>query len=396
MGFTLIPMLGLISPLIALPAITATHGASAWVAVAVGQSLGLTASVLIELGWALNGPQRVARASDAAGRRYLILSIATKCSVLVPTAILATLLAFSLTHEHRVEAMMVAFASALTGLSPTWYFIGVGSPAGALISESGPRVIFMVVSATMIGLGGPLWLFPVIGLGVPALAAPVLAILLTRASVKSLARWTFRRILSIVWLQRLALSGRAVSAFYISLPTALVGIVSPSSVGTFAAADRLMRMGLAVLSSVPNSLQRYVGVPATVNGRLRRAERAIVGNVALGLVAGLTFAALAPAVSSFIFSGVVSVSGDLAWASCVVILVVCTSRATGNLALVSARRIEAITRSAVAGALVGVPGVLVLAAHFGVIGGMLGALAAESTVLLVQLLALRRKSHSRQ
>ncbi|AAT88561.1 hypothetical protein Lxx06010 [Leifsonia xyli subsp. xyli str. CTCB07] len=44
------------SPLLALPAIAHTAGAEGWAAIAIGQSLGGAAGVLVELGWGSPAP----------------------------------------------------------------------------------------------------------------------------------------------------------------------------------------------------------------------------------------------------------------------------------------------------------------------------------------------------
>ena len=54
------PALSAVTPLIAIPAITSTAGARGWEAYALGLSIGSAACVIIELGWPLTGPQRVA------------------------------------------------------------------------------------------------------------------------------------------------------------------------------------------------------------------------------------------------------------------------------------------------------------------------------------------------
>jgi hypothetical protein len=66
------------------------------------------------------------------------------------------------------------------------------------------------------------------------------------------------------------------------------------------------------------------------------------------------------------------------------------SRATGGLALVALQRVDAIALSATVGAIVGVPAILLGAWGLGALGAVLGEIAAESSVLVVQLHALRR------
>ena len=84
LSYLAVPLLNAVSPLLALPAITAHFGGSAWAAIAVGQSLGGTAGVIVELGWGLSGSQRVARMSPRNRANAFGVSLVAKAIVGVP------------------------------------------------------------------------------------------------------------------------------------------------------------------------------------------------------------------------------------------------------------------------------------------------------------------------
>ena len=65
LAYAAFPMIGAVTPLLAIPAISQQFGAPGWASIAVGQSVGAAASVAVELGWGLTGPQAVA-ATDRA------------------------------------------------------------------------------------------------------------------------------------------------------------------------------------------------------------------------------------------------------------------------------------------------------------------------------------------
>lgn len=387
-AFVAIPMLSAVTPLLAFPAISSNFGASGWAAIALGQSFGAAAAVLIELGWGLTGSQRVARAAEVNRRRILAASVATKLVVL-PVSIPAALLAAFFAPEFAIEAALACVGSAFVGLTSIWFFIGVGRPAKILLTDAVPKLTFVALAAIWMNLGGPLAAFG-IALIFSAVTALILALVTTRIRVRDFPIGRSGRVRFLLRAQMTALSGRAVSALYIALPVALVGIVAPSALPVFASAERLQRLGLSVLQAAPNALQGWVGGEPNVELRVRRAGRALSLNIALGVISGVGFAITAPVASELIFAGVSTIPPGLAWISGGVIFLVCVSRATGGIVLVALRRVGTVSFSALVGAIVGVPAILVLASVSGAAGALIGEAMAEASVLTVQISALRK------
>lgn len=387
-GFLLLPMVSALSPLVALPAVTSQFGATGWGAIAIGQSIGSAASVLVELGWGLTGPQKVARANPGGRRQTYVLALATKLLIAIPAAALAAVVAFWLSRDYPWEASLTAVGATMFGLSATWFFIGTHAPGKILLTDALPRVVIVVASAIGIHFGGPLALYG-FGLLVPSLLAPLLGAFAIGARLTALDHFTSRRLWFIVRCQLMALGGRAASAAYMALPVTLVGIVAPGAVPVFASAERLQRMTLTVLQAAPNMLQGWVGQEPTFESRFRRSQRAMLLNAALGVFSGTSFAVLAPTAARLLFSNAVSIDYSISSLCGIMICVVCTSRATGGIALVTLRRINQITLSAVVGAGVGIPAILILSSVLGTPGAVLGEICAEVSVLVVQLFALR-------
>ncbi|WP_157603245.1 hypothetical protein [Rathayibacter sp. Leaf299] len=370
--------------------ITSRFGDPGWQSVAIGTSIGSAAAVLVELGWGLNGPQRVARASLRNRRQTLALSSSTKALVYAPLAVAAGSIAFLLADSFRVEGALVAAGTAGAGLSLSWFFVGTREPGRLVVTDAIPRVIAVVVASLLMLSGLGLWVYGAVALILPGVAAPLLGLQRTGVRFADFQRLSVGRLARTVRSQLAALSGRALSAVYIALPVALVSIVAPGAVSVFAAAERLQRMYLTVLIAVPNLMQSWVGGASTADERLARARRGILLNAGFGLVAGGIFTAIAPFASSLIFSGVATIPWQVAALCGAMIFVVCTSRATGNLALVALRRIDVIAYSALAGTIVGVPSILGFSSLLGPAGAVLGELLAEATVLAVQLSGVAR------
>jgi O-antigen/teichoic acid export membrane protein len=386
-GFVLLPAISLLIPLLVLPGITRSLGAAGWVAVAVAQSLGGAGSVLVDLGWSTTATQRVARQSPANRSRHLAWSLAVRSIAGVPVALVAAAMAAVLVSDHRAEAAALAAIVTLSGNGTQWFFVGIGSPRMLVWTDAVPRVVLLGVAMIVMAHLPSLWVY-VAAMGLGSLASTVGAIVLARCHWTDLRGLTRRRLGRILAIQFTALSARALSAGYIALPIALVGIVAPASVPTFAAAERLQRTALSGLQMFPNAMQGWVGSP-TGSERLRRARLAVVSNVGLGVVCGSVYALAAPTVSHWLFSGVATISFSLSVFSGLLILITCTSRATGGLMLVSLGRVGGITQSAAAGLVVGVPAIVIGALLAGAHGALAAEVLTEAVVLAVQFRAIR-------
>ncbi|WP_306899815.1 hypothetical protein [Arthrobacter sp. B1I2] len=180
------------------------------------------------------------------------------------------------------------------------------------------------------------------------------------------------------------MAGRALSGLYIALPVALVTWVAPGSVAIFAAAERLQRICLQLLDAVPNVMQNWLGRAVEPNERNSRIRRAIAWNALLGVVAATAFTLSAPFISKYVFAGAANIPIQLAALSGALIFVVSISKATGNLALVALQRVKVITISALSGALVGIPLILLGSATYGAMGGLIAEIVAEVVVLTIQ------------
>jgi hypothetical protein len=326
------------------------------------------------------------------------LALYSKVFVLAVVGPLIAIAAFNLAPEFKLASAITALGSAALGLSPVWFFIGTGRPSRILYSDTLQRILLTAVGGALLLAGQPLVVLALTTL-LSGMLAPTLGYCFAKAGAGAgekepgaqRQRVSGRSILMSYREQSAALVGRAFSATYISLPIAIVTIASPASVPLFAAAERLQRMGLGVLQSIPNSMQGWVGEAKGTADSEIRVRKSIVVNCALGVVTGLGFWLTGPALSHVIFTGTATIPYSLSGVCGVVVFLTCVSRATGGLALVARDRIRAITYSAAAGGIIGLAAIAILASSLGAVGGMLGEVAAEATVLIVQILFLCRR-----
>ncbi|RLP77809.1 glycosyltransferase [Mycetocola tolaasinivorans] len=394
LGFSMLPAITALIPIITIPAITSTTGAAGWVAVAIGQSVGGVGAVVVELGWSAMGSQRVSRQSHGNARQNAALALTLRLVVSLPIAALSGVIAALISPEHAAESAGVAMATALAANNLVWFFVGIGKPRLILFTDALPRAILALVSVWAVYATGSLWPY-VITLLVANLASVFLGSMALGLRPRHMAGFTVVRMLVALRFHTVVLTARLLSATYIVLPTTLVSLVSPSSVAVFSAADRLQRMALNALSSLPNTFQSWVGKNQR-DERVRRSFLAIAVNTGFGIVAGTLFALFAPWLSHVLFSGVATVEPAFAVVCGFIILTTCISRTTGGIMLPALGRMRALTVSAASGLVVGVPTILIGASLFGAAGALIGALISEVTVLTVQIIAIRGALSSRK
>lgn len=389
-GYLAVPVLNAVSPLIALPAITATHGGAAWSAIAIGQSLGGTAGVIIELGWGLSGSQRVARMSARNRGRVFAISLVTKLVVAVPVLAVAVPTAFMLTPDFGVIAALIALASGLAALGAGWIFVGMMRPRLFLVTEVLPRTVLVAASAFAISSGLPLVLYPV-ALLLASLSPPVTAALVLGTRPADLRALGPRRLAAVIRMQGHALSTNVFSSIYLSLGTTVATLGSVNATLLYASVDRLKRMVQQVVLTQQYVLKGWVGREVDPAQRVARAIRATLVTAVVGVLCGIAFGFAAPAAAGFVFSGTVAIPPLAAAIAGANLAVVCVSMATGAVLLVTLGRVGAIARSAAVGAAIGLPAIFVGALLWEGTGALAGQLLAEIAVILVQLWAIRAR-----
>jgi O-antigen/teichoic acid export membrane protein len=389
-GFILIPLIGALSPLLVIPALTQSYGIASWASLALAQSLGSAAGVAVELGWGLNGPQRVARAGVRAQRQLFALSLSTKVMVAALLTGPVVMLTWILSPQDKVEALLMAFVTMLSALSPAWFFIGTGHPLRILTLDALPRLAANAGTAALFAwTAAPLVVYPAL-LFLGALTPPLLAWKVIGSRMSTVAAFGWARLLRLIAAQGIALQGRAASAVYIALPVTIVGAVSPSALVLFSAAERMQRLTLALLAAFPNALQSWVGKSGAVSERDRRIVRAVLANAVLGLCAGTAFAVFGDVAADILFGGQISLPSEILVLCGGVIAITCLSRSTGGLGLVAIKKLRGLRNSALLGAVLGPILISLGASQGGAQGAVLGEVLTELAVLTVQSAVLIR------
>jgi len=393
-GFAGLPFLSLVTPLLFLPVLARVAGADAWVAFAVGQSIGGFFALIVSLGYNTVGPRMVAVSSQETRPLLLAISLRARILLWVPSTVVAIALSLAIAPSlHRAEAALMATAMTLTGLSSAWYMIGLGSAGSIAIFEIFPRIAATLASGAIVLVGGSvLWY-------------PVLLILAIVIGVGSYARQTLRSgfwadsqwkdIAHVLRSNRAATATEVSAGLYNSLSVTFVGAsASTSQAASYVSGDKLYRMGQYSVSALGNALQGWV----VENGPQefgRRARVSFALHLGLGLIGCATFALLGPWLSALLFGAGVAIDEMTALGLGVATIAIALGTTLGRVTLVGMGGNRAFLISVLLAACVGVPAIIFLSAAFGAAGGAWGLAIGEFVSVIAQsvsLTLLRRRS----
>ncbi|SIS16249.1 hypothetical protein [Microbacterium sp. RURRCA19A] len=292
LGFGSLPLLASLAPLLLLGVVSRASTLDQWAALNIGQAIGSFATAATMFGWQVVGPPAVALTPSEHGRRttyasswWLRLGV---FGVVTPAAVALSVVT-SPGGTGGLAALMCV-AAAMSGLSMTWYAIGVGRARLITGFEVFPRMLSLAVGAGLVAVTRePSW-YPAAIVGGIVVA---LTVFHRRYFSWSIPPWPGATALraavrtSAPGAGVLMLAGVRSAA---PVPAAtLVG--ATGSVAFLASADRLYRYSLFSVSALGDALQNWV---LERGGRGRRQRVALVLHGALGVGGALGLAVLGP------------------------------------------------------------------------------------------------------
>ena len=385
-GFTVLPLLSLVTPFLLLPVVARVAGPSGWSSFVAGQAVGMVGATVVFWGWNVGGPVLVAQASSAVERaevyaaslrtRYLLL-----LGVVPAAAVVSALVA---QPGHRVDASAMAVATSLLGLSPSWFGIGVGDPWLLFWYDTMPRVVAAVLGAGVVWATGFVWTYPVL----LALSVAVSLVAFRRRVVAGVDGTSPFPVSQSGGELRTHLGTAGINlaaTAYASTPVPIVTVAfRPDVSSSFASADAAYRLGLFTVTAVGNAFQGWTLEGA--GGERRSRHRAAFGaHLVLGVVGGLLFAALGPWVTGFVFGPDVAAPRDVCvWYGVAFLFLSVSTPPIRNL-LVPAGRVRLVLGWTLGSAVVGLV-LMIGAAVAGWSAGVAAGMAVSEAVLLAGLL----------
>lgn len=382
-SFAALPFLSLITPFLFLPILARLAGADAWLAIALGQSAGGFFALVVSLGYNTVGPARVARADQSQRLDLLSSSIHARVTLLIPCSIAAIAVAVAVAPSGtRLLAGVMAFGMTLTGLSSSWYMIGLGRALLIALYEIAPRLLATIVAAIILITTGQVIWYPVL-LTIASIVS-VSSFVVPRVGLTALARFSARDVVAQASANGSALATEVAAGAYNSLSVVLVGAATtPTAAASYVSGDKLYKIGQYAVSAVGNSVQGWVveDGPAVF---LRRVRVSLVVHTVVGVIGLLIFALAGPALSALLFGPEVAIDEATALGLGVATLGIALGTALGRVTLVALGLTRQFMFSVLSAAAVGVPSIVILAGLWGAAGGAWGLAIGETVSVVLQ------------
>lgn len=383
LAFAGLPFLALLTPFLFLPVLARLAGADAWLAIAVGQSVGGFAGLVVALGFNTVGPTLVARAAIDDRPELLRRSLAPRLLLLVPAATAAAIVAVLVAPaSHGVEAALMANALAMFGISPSWYMVGLGRASLIVVVDILPRLVATLLAAGLLIVTGSVFWYPVL-----LMLATVGSGFAYSARVVGARRlFEVRRgeIAGTIREGRSALAIELAGGAYNALAVTFVGAsATAAQAATYVSGDKLYRVGQYSASALGNALQGWV-VEAGEDSLGRRIRLALAAHAGLGALGFLAFALLGVPLSGWLFGADVAIDEWTALGFGVATFGIVVGTGIGRVVLVALGARRRFLASVLVGAAVGVPSIILLSSAYGAAGGAWGLALGESVSVLCQ------------
>jgi O-antigen/teichoic acid export membrane protein len=388
LAFAGLPFLSLLAPFLFLPVLARLAGADAWVAIALGQSVGGFAALLAQVGYPTLAPPQVAVADAERRRRILATSLHVRVPVwLVSAAVGVALAALLAPASHRVEAAVMSGAISLAALAPTWFWIGVGRALPIVWTEVVPRMAAtLAASGVLLAGGGVIW-YPLLLL-VAMVAGP--AAVYARLAGSAVLHVDRAGVRAVLRTHPPAVIAETAAGAYNALAVTLVTAVAPvAQAARYVSGDKAYRIGQYAVTALGNALQGWVAEAVADQAELaRRLRTAVLLHAGLGLAGLGAFALIGPALTEVLFGGSVAIDGLTALGFGVATLGIALGTVFGRIGLITLGARTAFMACVLAAAGVGVAGLLLGGALGGAPGAAWGLGVAELASGLAQGAAL--------
>lgn len=375
-------LISFLAPLIVLPLVAGVSSSAEWAALGVGQALGAVVGIVVAYGWPMVGPVEVASADRSTVPGIFYESLLTRAVLLGCAVPLVALLSGLAAPEGEFAlTSTTALATATMGLSSTWVAVGLGRAGSVTVLEHLPRLLVMAAAGLAIHEGGTFFLYPAAIAGSSVVGVVLFGTLAVRpVRPTGTVVEILRRRLGAQWsagATTLAASAYSAGALFV------VGLAaSVTETAEMASADRLYRFGLIVVVVLSSSFQAWVVHPDPVVRRWRR-QRALSVHIVVGMVGGGVCAAAAPTVATLLFGEDLAFDHRVSTGYGVAFLLVAVGTSLAQHMLVPDGKVRSTLVATTAGALVGTPLLLGLAATQGAAGGAVGLAVSELVVLVV-------------
>lgn len=393
LGFSSLPLIGALTPMLVLPLIARVGGGGAWVAVGTGQALGQASATVVMYGWSLVGQTRIATSKGRQERHRIYDQAWTSrlrvAAFAVPIAAMCSVGASP--QGYRALACLCTVSTGMTGLSIAWYTVGMGSPTLLLRYEVLPRAFGTLASAIAILMSGAVWLYPVLLLAAQAFG---LCRFNLRVSGTALPRRPegLHGVLREMRADWQYAGATILGTIYASAPLPVATMLdSLTGAASLVTADKLYRYSLFAVMGLANGLQEWVLSQPDDPRRWQRERAAVWMHGGVALVIGVGLCSLGIPMSSILFGSSVRPGLDLLVIYSAAFLAISISTPIIRNSLIPRQHGHAVFFSTLVTAAAGLSLMVLLGMRAGVLGVAMGFAASEVLNATIIAIILVRK-----
>lgn len=385
-GFTLLPAIAAVSPLLVLPIVARIAGPSGWSSAIAGESVGTVAAIAIGYGWAAIGPALVSIARDdehrgAIYRESIVVRLVIAAAALPFMGVICWLVA---SPGSEWLSVLMGLQGALIALSFSWFAAGTGDPQSIVVYDAIPRLLTTIAAAVVIANIGFVELYPIAGILVTLVGTGLFTL---RALKRYPATWPRRNELTRLFRTGfpVALNDVALSA-YSSIPAPLVNVTAPPLESSgFASADKMLKLGQFLPLTLANALQAWIG-EAHGPQRRRRMRRALIAHGGFGLLGGVLLAVFGSWASLILFGAEAQATTGVLVALGITFAFFSLRTSMTRHVLFPAGESHAVMRATLLATAIGVPIMIALGITMGPVGAAIGYALTEgaATAFLVR------------
>lgn len=385
-GFSAGPLLAALIGFTITPVLSRTVGTVGWAQIALGQSFGAMLVAFIGYGWDLRGPAKLVVADEKqravlfsesfVSRGLLFLVLAPFCFIM-PNLLVA--------GEYGLQAGILALGTALTGVVPNWYVVGVGKPILAIKFDVLPRILVLSVAAALFYITKIVLIYPLAILLISALSVIFFSIFVSkpfvqpRQSVWQIYRKNFSATATMV-----------VASSYSSSVIVLLALVSTQEqVALYGSGYALYNFALISLIILGNSLQSWV-MEGGNKRFLFRVKKVLFYFAGLGFLGFLGFLSLGSWITARFLGEHLRIDFLTSFGFGLAFFSLAIGTVSGRLFLVPLAKTKFVMTSSIVGASFGVPTILICSKFFGASGAALALAFSEILVFGMQCIMVRR------
>lgn len=340
-------------------------------------------------GWASAGPVRLAAARTPVERGELLAeSVSGRALIALPLTLVGAIWSAWITSDPSTQAIAAAMcvATGASGLSNAWFAVGLGRPKILALFEVFPRLLGVAAGIGALAITGSF------------VSYAMCVLLSTVASVVALIRHARAKPFSVpaecvyrgLKAQLPLVGASLVSSFYTASPVLIVAAVHAPDAAELVSADKLYRFSLFAIIALGNSLQSWVLEPAHGESRWLRVRRADALHLALGTSGFLGISLLGPTLTSILFGNDVSSSWSLSVSYGVAYIASSLGTSLLRNVLIPHGKNFSAFFGTLAGALLGLPLMILLGEHYGA-ASIAAAFALSEVVVYIFYLLTRLK-----